>query len=490
MTDHSQPPALHPRYATPRNADRPTDGAIVAKYARLLATPLLPWQRMVLDVISEIDPATGTYWYDELVLTVQRQAGKTTITKAYDVRNSQWGPNRKTWYLAQTGSDASDQFREFIKTWRRSRLQKLAYPPRMSNGSMALNFRNGSSMRPGGATETAGHGVQGDLINVDEVWSLSMEQAKTLKAAFIPTTTTRMKLTGVRPQIWWTSTEGNAKSEYFNHTLDKLRDGQRPRRTAFFDFGIPFDADPDDLETIWRYHPGAGHLFDFDQLVDLREKWDDDERNGGAAGWARAYGNLRDGGIVERVIEEKTWADTIGPAVQPSRGMRLCFGVGVTMGALRTSICACIDTGGKPLIQVVDVLAGTGDAPRRLLELQQAYDAPICIDRRGPGAALADVLANATDALGNPTYRLTDMRSGDAITAPQSLVSALEQDAVMHAPDAQFDGQVGTAGRRVSGDAWLWNRKNGDTSLVEAATMAYWGYTHLPLITPDSVQAF
>lgn len=167
--NHDQPPSLQPRHATARNQERATDGALVARFSELLGKPLIPWQRQVIDVISEIDPSTGTYWYDELVLTVQRQAGKTTITKSYDVRNSLWGPDRKTWYLAQTGKDANDQFRDFVKSWRKSRLRKLAKPPRLSNGSMALEFKNGSQLRPGGATEAAGHGVQGDLINVDEV---------------------------------------------------------------------------------------------------------------------------------------------------------------------------------------------------------------------------------------------------------------------------------------------------------------------------------
>ena len=80
--NHDQPPSLQPRHATARNQERATDGALVARFSELLGKPLIPWQRQVIDVISEIDPSTGTYWYDELVLTVQRQAGKTTITKA------------------------------------------------------------------------------------------------------------------------------------------------------------------------------------------------------------------------------------------------------------------------------------------------------------------------------------------------------------------------------------------------------------------------
>ena len=484
---HERPPELRPRHATARNPERKTDGALVARFSELLGKPMIPWQRQVIDVISEIDPATGTYWYDELVLTVQRQAGKTTITKSYDVRNALWGADRQTWYLAQTGKDANDQFRDFVKSWRKSRLRRLSRPPRMSNGSMALEFRNGSQIRPGGATEAAGHGVQGDLINVDEVWSLSKLQAKNLKDGFIPTTTTRLKLTGVRPQIWWTSTEGNGGSEYLNDRLDRLRAGDIPDRTAFFDFGLPFDADPEDLETIWRYHPGAGHLFDFAQLAEFRQQFDDD-----AEGWARAFGNIRDDGITERAIDSVLWHDTLGPVIRPERGLKVCFGVGVAMGATRTVLAACIGRDGKPpVVQIVQELDGTGTAPARLLELQERYNAPICIDRRGPSAALADVLARELDPdTWEPVYRLTDMRASDAVTAPQSFLSALEQKGVAHAPDPMADEQVCTAAKRKSGDAWLWNRTAGDVSAMEAMTMAYWGYTHMPSWQADDVQVF
>ena len=81
-------PSLKPRYATPRNLARPTDGGKEARIAEALGTPFLPWQRMVSDVFGEIDPDTGTYYYDTLVLTVQRQAGKTTRERATETRNA------------------------------------------------------------------------------------------------------------------------------------------------------------------------------------------------------------------------------------------------------------------------------------------------------------------------------------------------------------------------------------------------------------------
>ena len=212
------------RHATPRDPARETDGGKVARISAALGQPLIPWQRQVADVAGELDPETGTYYYDRVIVSVQRQAGKTTISKAEQVRNALLGPDREVWYLAQTGKDSNEQFRKLIKSVVRSPLAALIDGnPRMSNGSMALPLVNGSTLRPGSMTESSGHGFQGDFINLDEVWALSALQAKQILDGFIPTTTTRMRATGVRPQLWITSTEGTAESEYYNALLDRCR---------------------------------------------------------------------------------------------------------------------------------------------------------------------------------------------------------------------------------------------------------------------------
>ncbi|MFR1605435.1 MAG: hypothetical protein ACLSUZ_01980 [Bifidobacterium pseudocatenulatum] len=62
----------------------------------MLGKPLLPWQRYVADVAGEIDPATGTYYYDRVVLSTPRQCGKSTPIDTEDTRNALLGPDRKT----------------------------------------------------------------------------------------------------------------------------------------------------------------------------------------------------------------------------------------------------------------------------------------------------------------------------------------------------------------------------------------------------------
>jgi len=358
----------------------------------------------------------------------------------------------------------------------------------MSTGSMCLTLKNGSTIQPGGTTDSGGHGFQGDSLTLDECWALPADKAKAILDGFLPTTTTRLKLTGVRPRLTFCSTEGTAESTFFNPKLDELRAmmdaGEPMGRTCFFDFGIPFGSDPEDLDNIWAHHPGAGHLFDYDQLADFRRQFSQD-----AAGWARAFGNIRDSGIIDRAIDPQLWQDTTAQAMDPADATgRLCFGVAVAMGGVGTAIVACIETGTVPLLQVVDVLPGTGTAPERLRELQERYHAPICIDLRGPSAALADRLRLSLDEWGIPRYELVDMKAADAVTAPQAFMSALDQHAVNHAPDSDLDHDAGLAGKRMSGDAWLWNRAAGvNAPTIEAATLAFWGLTHMPDDTPPAV---
>ena len=44
----------------------------MAKVAALMGQPFMPWQRYVADVAHEIDPATGWWAFDKILITVQR----------------------------------------------------------------------------------------------------------------------------------------------------------------------------------------------------------------------------------------------------------------------------------------------------------------------------------------------------------------------------------------------------------------------------------
>ena len=51
----------------------------MAKTAQLLGKPFFSWQRYVVDVAFEIDPATGLFAYDDVTIVLPRQQGKTEL---------------------------------------------------------------------------------------------------------------------------------------------------------------------------------------------------------------------------------------------------------------------------------------------------------------------------------------------------------------------------------------------------------------------------
>lgn len=471
------PPSM--RGGTMRNPDRPTDGHIVARTAELLGKPLIPWQRYVADVAGEIDPATGTYFYDTVVVSTPRQCGKSTLIDTEDTRNAQLRPNRKIYYLAQTGKDAENHFKEFADQLSKSKLAPLALKPRLSNGGMEQRFLNGSFIRPLAITKVAGHGTQMDKFTLDEAFSLTKEVGNTILDGLTPTMNTRAKLTGIQPQMWITSTEGTAESTFFNERLDRLRAGDVPRRTCWFDFGAPDDVDPEDLTEVLKWHPAAGLLWNAPQLHDFRAQFEDN-----VAGWARAFLNRRDTGLAERVIAADLWeATTIAP-LQPAdmRGMPLVFGVAVDVDATHTSISAGIRLPDDTIAtQLVAVLDGTGSAPSEILRLCAKYAAPLIMDSKGPNGDLFGRLAGMLDQ-GEPALRFCDLSASDYMTVGQSYTSGLQNGLIRHAADPELDASAESCARSFSGDSWRIARRAsmGLTSPLESAMLAAWGVTHRP----------
>lgn len=468
------------RGGTRRDESRRSDGARLAAVAAMMGTPLIPWQRYVADVACEIDPETGSFYYDTVVITTPRQCGKSALVDASDTYNASLGRRRRIVYSAQTGKDAEDHFREYADTMKASRLLQKVDSFRFGKGDMSVTFTNGSTIRPMAMTKVAGHGKQSDKVTIDEAFSLSKEAGDTIMDAIIPTVNTRLKRTGTMPQRWITSTEGTSDSVWFNEQLDKLRDGDVPARTCWFDFGIPFDADPEDLDVIMRYHPAAGLLWYKPQLRDFREGFGDNRK-----GWARAFGNLRDTGTADRIIPEDLWSSSVVVPVDPAQldGRPVVFGVAVDVDSTHTSISVgIVNPGGTVTTQLVRILDGTGDAPNVLRELCERYSAPVAVDVKGTAGDLNDRLRHMLDPDGMPVFRFCEMSAGDYLTIGQSYVSGLENKAVWHSADPDLDASVANSARTWSGDAWRITRRGsmGLTSPLESCMLAAWGALHPP----------
>ena len=475
----TQRPPTPRRGTTKRNYSRPTYGGHAAAIAAEQGTPFLPWQRYAADVALEVEPDTGLFYYSTILTTVPRQAGKTTLALATSIQNVLLTKNRRAWYTAQSGAHATEKFLEMADVWSESNLKCMAKTPRRSNGSAALELLNGSKFRPFPPTADALHGKQGDKVDVDEYWFFTVVAAAILKQAIQPTMTTRRMKTGQRPQTWYWSTEGTVESTALNAMLDEARSSTPGERTAFLDWGIGPDDDPDDLELIFRTHPGAGHLFDFNDLERFREEFRDSPGE-----FARAFGNRRTG-ATERVIPKAGFEAAAWDPDHPAQPGRVCFGAATGVDGVDTSIVAVRGYGPGTLSAVVHGghQPGTWWALDKLMELQGRYpDAWFAIDKYGPSAALYDAAERAK-------LNLLKLGAGDVIAATQNIVASFEhptQPSHRYKPHEAFTTSAELASKRFTGDGtWLFGRRVsvGSISALEAWTLGAYGVEHLPEVT-------
>lgn len=473
------PGLVAPRVATPRDPGRRTLGAAVAKTAAALGTPLMPWQRLVADVAGEVD-ASGLLVYPLIVVTVQRQAGKTRLDLAQSVQRCLMAPRRKVWHTAQTGQEARKKWGELVDDVMTSPLKPLTQGrPRRSAGSEALTFINGSKLAPHPPTRDGLHGEQSDTNNVDEAWAFDDAQGADLFQAIVPTQATRP---GAQTFIW--STAGDRSSTWFRGLVNRGRSGEPG--LAFFEWGIPDDADPTDLETIARHHPAFGFTQTLDTFrraqVTLADK---------PGEFARAYGN-RWTGSGERVLPEPAWKDAQTEALIPAGRPAYGVAVGDDGNSLWTTILAAVSAAdGRVWWEVVDRRPGRSWAVDRVKRLQDKGQG-VAILRTGPAAPVADQLELAGVELLTPSL-------ADYTAACQDVYDRLT-DRVAWDEDGPglvirrhqaLDDSADVAGTRGVGDgAWVFSRakSTGAIDSLEAGTLATWAVARAeadPTVTAD-----
>lgn len=306
----SPPVLVPPRFGTPRNPLRETLGGEVAEVARRLRKPLMPWQRHSVDVALELDPETGELWYEEVVITVPRQSGKTTLILAILVWRCiamalRLGPQTCT-YLAQTGKMARRKLeREFARIMRHARsLREIPKMSRqipqaanewklsMNNGSEHISFGTGSYLQIEAPTEDGSHGDVLDMPVIDEAFS---HDTDAVEQAVDAATVTRRS-----PQSFIVSTAGNEKSIFLaRKVLAGRKSCDDPlSRTCYLEWSVPDDEKFDDPEVWARYLPALGHTITLARLLARLDKAkrnpdevDEDGFEPGIAGFRRGYLN-------------------------------------------------------------------------------------------------------------------------------------------------------------------------------------------------------
>lgn len=421
--------------------------------AKQLGQPLMPWQQLVADVASEVDEDSGLPAYREVVVTVPRQSGKTTLVLAYELHRAlMWGRPQRIAYTAQTGFDArrkliDDQAPILLASPLAAAVEKV----QKAQGNEAIVFRNGSRIDVLASSESAGHGRTLDLPILDEVFADADDRRE---QALLPAMSTRPDA-----QLFVVSTMGTESSVYLNRkvetgraaVLDGLSSG-----IAYFEWSADIDAglDIDDPKTWWSCMPALGHTITEKTVRHARQTMSEGD-------FRRSMLNQKTVSD-ERVIPVSVWEAVCSDEVAPEGG--LVFGLDVNPERSDAAV-AVADSRGRG--ELVEYRPGVGWVVDRVVELCRKWGASVRLDAYSPAGSLADELV----AKG---VRVDRYSTREVSYACGSLFDRLMDRKVLVRRSPVLDSAAAGARRRSTGDSWVWSRNSGDVDVspLVALTLA------------------
>lgn len=440
----------------------------------------MPWQEQVALVGGELDPESGLPAYREVVITVPRQSGKTTLVLAWEIQRALgWGSPQKISYSAQTGNDARKKLIEDQVPILEPRKTKLGIRRILKGmGNEAVEFRNGSRITLLASTEDSGHGKTLHLGVRDEFFAdIDDRRAQ----AMIPS-----MITVDSAQLVTISTAGTDASVPLNRLVEKGRaavDAGRLDGVAYFEWSAPEGADMADEDLWWSWMPALGHTQSVRAIRQAQESPDMTEGE-----FRRAFGNLATRSD-ERLISADAWDLVNAPSVELAG--RVVFGLDVDEERSCAAITAV--SGGKE-VEVIDATAPSGNDSRpiregigwavaRILELCTKWDTVCAFDAAGPVASLAHELA----PLGR---RLVPVVGADMTKACGMFFDDVAESRLSVQRDRALDEAVAGARRKFVGDAWKWVRRDTtvDVTPLISATVALWvAEVNRPVNVADNV---
>lgn len=430
----------------------------------------MPWQRHVADVAFEIDPNTGLLVYREIVLTVPRQSGKTTLTLSIMThRCVAMGPNQRVFYTAQSGKDARLKWEDdHVPVLDQSPFAPL-FTVRKTNGSEAIRWANGSIWQLLASTESSGHGGQSDCSIIDEAFA---QKDSRIEQSQKPAMVTRPQ-----PQLWIVSTMGTDESIYLNEKVEagRLRAAAGDTSSvAFFEWSAPDDADPGDEQTWWDCMPALGHTVTPQTIRYNYESMSESE-------FRRAFLNQRqskDFSHPWQIIRESEWMDCVD--VNSQIANRPTLALDVTPNRSMASICAAgLRSDGLAHVEVIANRPGTSWVLDWFRENDRAkHYKEIVIDP----VSGANSLIHDLRSVG---LKIVEVRPRQVSAGCGKFYDMTIAKQLRHLDQVPLNTAIAGAKKRALGESWAWARRDTtiDVSPLVAATLALYWHTN-PDATP------
>ena len=467
----------------------------------------MPWQQHAVDVGLEVDPETGELWYEEIVITVPRQSGKTTLILAILVWRcvllAQSIGFQTCTYIAQSGKMARRKLeREFARLLRASKnfeeipQASRARPTRRNQWKLSMNnngehilFGTQSYLGIDPPTEDAAHGDVLDMPVIDEAFS---REDDLVEQAVDAATVTRWS-----PQTFVISTAGNERSVFLARKVIAGRKAihDPTSRTCYLEWSVPDDepnwADPE----VWaKYLPALGWTITVKRLLARLDKalrnpdeTDEEGYEPGIAGFKRGYLNIWPKfptfgvEMAGAEIPAGSWADC---KLERSEIVSdIVLGVGVAHDALWASVVvAGRSADGTPQVELLERMENTWWLEKTLREKVAAWN-PRAVgwDNGGPARVVSPDIERAS-VTGDPAAELVKLTGREWAASCEAAKMAIVEGRVIHLGDDVIGDAIDVATRKETGAGWVWDVKGAraDISALLAVTAALRALETLP----------
>ena len=446
--------------APARYATAPTPGAShelhhVETMARVLGTPLMPWQSQVARVATERREDGKGWRYPTIVLTVPRQSGKTALMRAVMAQRTLRYPRSQAFYTAQSGKDARERWADLVNV-ADERFPQLVRIKRGA-GVECMEWLNGhGQVRTFAPTRTALHGYTPELVMLDEAFAYDEDLGAALMAAIVPSQSTLDER-----QLWIVSTAGDGSSTWFRQWVDRGREAVTdPDSTlAFFDWNSE-GLDLTDPASFPKYHPAVGYTQTAATLIDARENMSPGE-------YARAFGNVWTTTRRTVIPAETMTATTNKAQTPPASPSETVYAFEIAPDRAWATIWACwadhVGTHLRPYISKPGSAWITDEVTRLVHD-----GIRVAADNAGANRGAIGVLA--LDGIHVETTTATDFAA-----ATGDLIAALDARTVDHNGSSALLTAVDGAMLRRLGEADAWSRRDSTGPIWElaAATVAF-----------------
>ena len=401
----------------------------------------MPWQTQVADVAGEVDPVTGRFYYDTVVVVVPRQAGKTLSALATQIQRATIGRRQRGWYTAQTQKDAANKFRlEWAPLVQASALAPLI-KVRQQAGSQGFTMsRVGSTMNLFAPVERAIHGDQADCVMIDEGWAFDMQSTGEQRHQELPD---RAGPSGAPAHVAVADLGRRHRGVDVADQVSEARPRggrgrRRPRHRLHLEWsagGSPCGVDPYDRDLlVGDPSGGSGATIEEATIAADAETMD-------AAEFARAYLCVPTAHLTDQKIPAQSWGYCGNPASQCDDPIALAFDVALERDAASIAV-AGLDADGHDHVEVIDNRGGTGWVADRVEQLYERWPTVgVFVDPYGPARSIADDLERRG-------VIITRASAGDVGAACGSFYDAVLEDRLRHRHQGLLDAAVGGAGTR------------------------------------------